>query len=418
MPPFIQLSNPGLTVIDGIKIAFRCLTMEEILASLGIGIDERKVDGSGILKWSKAKHRRLHFTIYPGGRVEIAGSLHKYWKDENYSDFSFHELCECISDLDQKFNINPLQAQIHNLEFGVNISPSFNPFTFCDNIIGYLDGKKTFREMDEEEPVIGFKCERYEYAVKIYDKGLQYQKAVNILRFEQAVTRMRAIHATGIKTLLNLTERAKIESLGPILNQTFADLIIADRVNTAELSKRDLAIYHRGNNSKTWGKMERWERARLKPEFRRIIDTYGGNKWISPTAKMIDEKWRMLLVINSQTANVLTGVKENIQKVNIANVLPDFLNPVEVIDCKRSPSLDNVGECNTPAHPQRFCQSCGRDISQQKKSSVFCSAKYVGEKQAKKCRNTDSNPRNHLIDRDQKRYGAGDNLFDVDGLKL
>jgi hypothetical protein len=399
-------------VIDGVKIAFYCETMENILSSLGIDIDERKLGRAGLLKWSKAKHRHLVFTIYPGGRVVIDGSLHKYWKGENYSDFSFAELCECISHLCQTFQINPLQARIHNLEFGVNIATVFEPFDFCDHVIGYLDGLKPFKEMDEGEPVIGFKCERTEYGVKVYSKERQYIKAANILRFEKAVNRMRAIQAVCIKTLSDLTERAKIEKLGYILNETFADLIIGDEIDTSNLSTNELAVYNRGSNPKAWGKMNRWERFTLKPEFRRIVDAYGKNKWIVPTGKMIDEKWRMLLVINSQTANVLTGVKENIQKDNVTNVLPDLLNPVEKIDCKRSPCLDNMGERNTPGKPQRFCKTCVRDISNQKKGSVFCSAKYVGEKQAKLCRNVDSNPRNNFSNREKKKY-SGLNLFGI-----
>ena len=229
---------------------------------------------------------------------------------------------------------------------------------------------------------------------------------------------MRAIQAVGIKTLADLTERAKIEKLGNILNETFADLIIADHINTSDLSIKELAVYNRGNTPKVWGKMERWERVRMKPEFRRIIDTYGKNKWIAPTAKMIVEKWRMLLVINSQTANILTGVKENTPNANVANVLTDVLNPVKKTDCKRSPPFVKVGERSNPAKPQRFCKTCGRDISHQKEGSVFCSAKYVGEQQAKRCRNNESNPRHHLKERERRRYGSGDNLFDLNSLKI
>ena len=269
--PFVQTSNPGRTVIDGVKIVFTCLMMEKILLSLGINICERKIDGSGVIKWSKAKYRHLVFTIYPAGRVVIDGSLHKYWKDENYSDFSFTELRECIYDLILSFQI-PLTAEIQNIEFGVNITTPFNPFEFCENVIAYWDGKKEFKPMDECSPVIGFECNRYEYCIKVYDKGLQNKKAVNILRFEQATTRMRAIAAAGIRTLLDLTERVKFEKLGVILNKTFSDLIISDSVIVTDLSKRDLAIYNRGEKPKQWGKMERWERVRFKAEFRRIID--------------------------------------------------------------------------------------------------------------------------------------------------
>ena len=335
--PFVQISNPGRTVIDGVKIMFLCVMMEEILSSLGISIYERKIDGTGILKWSKAKHEHLTFILYPAGRVIIEGSLHKYWKGNNSSDFSFVELCECISDICQRFHI-PLNAKLQNVEAAVNISTLCNPFDFCNNVIAYLDGKKPFKDMDEGEPVIGFECERTEYTVKIYDKGLQCGKH-NILRFELSANKMRAVQAASIKTLSDLTERTKIEMLGVILNETFSDLIISDNVNPADLSQRELQIYNRGINPKEWGKMPRWERTRFKKQFRRIIETYGRKQWIAPIAKMIDEKWKELLGTNSQNANVLS----------------DLLSESEKKDCKRSPHFVKEGERSTLDFPQRFC---------------------------------------------------------------
>lgn len=44
------------------------------------------------------------------------------------------------------------------------------------------------------------------------------------------------------------------------------------------------------------------------------------------------------------------------------------------------------------ADKRRYCKCCGRDITHQRKDSVFCSEKYFG-KEAKKCRNKDSNRR-------------------------
>ena len=66
----------------------------------------------------------------------------------------------------------------------------------------------------------------------------------------------------------------------------------------------------------------------------------------------------------------------------------------------------------------QFCITCGRDISSQKKGSKFCSEMLYG-REAKKCRNRDSNPRNNLkmkqdrrIIREQKKY-SGLTLFPV-----
>lgn len=65
---------------------------------------------------------------------------------------------------------------------------------------------------------------------------------------------------------------------------------------------------------------------------------------------------------------------------------------------------------------RRFCQTCGQDISTQKKGSVFCSEKKFGT-EAKKCRNINSNPRNNYRRKEQRIYGGGFLLFDINQLK-
>lgn len=64
---------------------------------------------------------------------------------------------------------------------------------------------------------------------------------------------------------------------------------------------------------------------------------------------------------------------------------------------------ETKGECFVPSNSsaihsltdKRYCLTCGRDITNQKTGSKFCSEKLYG-REAKKCRNMDSNPRNHI----------------------
>jgi hypothetical protein len=111
------------------------------------------------------------------------------------------------------------------------------------------------------------------------------------------------------------------------------------------------------------------------------------------TARLIRDKWQMLLAINNpKSGDVLTDLR---------HIGKGHFNRLDIpLIC---PPLQTTGE--------RFCKSCGRDISNQKKGSVFCSERMFG-KVAKGCRNKDSNPRNNLLYREQKKYG-GFVLFDV-----
>lgn len=50
----------------------------------------------------------------------------------------------------------------------------------------------------------------------------------------------------------------------------------------------------------------------------------------------------------------------------------------------------------TPKTAKRYCLTCKREITHQHPNSRFCSSKYVDEKEAKKCRNQNSNLRTNL----------------------
>jgi hypothetical protein len=63
--------------------------------------------------------------------------------------------------------------------------------------------------------------------------------------------------------------------------------------------------------------------------------------------------------------------------------------------------------------PFRYCRSCGKDITNQHKGSLFCSKKYVGERAAKQCRNSNSNPRNNRRRKIEKIVNRGV-LFDIE----
>jgi hypothetical protein len=91
-----------------------------------------------------------------------------------------------------------------------------------------------------------------------------------------------------------------------------------------------------------------------------------------------------LLQPDPKTLQELTGIV----KTDITEINPLYigLNPVNSIQGEKG---------SAGITPRRYCQTCGRDISDQKDGSKFCSAKIVGYENAHYCRNTASNPRNN-----------------------
>ena len=79
-------------------------------------------------------------------------------------------------------------------------------------------------------------------------------------------------------------------------------------------------------------------------------------------------------------------------------------SPPKGIETPLNKGINNLVKIENERYPQvraervknRQCITCGRDISNQKKGSHFCSEKIWGQS-AKKCRNTDSGRRRNLI---------------------
>jgi hypothetical protein len=388
-------------VIDGVKIIFYSESVVNDLLRLGVEPEAKvKIDSTGEMIFPKfAEYQNLRFKISESKRVEITGSLHKYWKGENYSNFTFSELKRSITDLCLKLNINPLKAYLGGFEFGVNVSPQFNPFEFCENVIAYKN--ESFSKFRANKKIqIGFEAQKQQYSVKVYDKGKQYLKEDNILRFEIKVLKMEFLKRINISRLGDLTKPEVLIQLGELLNEMFGECIVSDKVRTSDLTANESKIYTLCSNPKVWEKFDFRTRYKKRKQFERIIETKGVNKWKGITARMIRDKWNLLYSFNPKSVENLTDLLKG-QKGEFNR-------------------LDKGLIYRTSDLPEkRFCKSCGRDISNQRKGSVFCSQKFVGEQKAKQCRNIDSNPRNiskgrvkeFLKPSLKKRIGSGSPFF-------
>lgn len=121
--------------------------------------------------------------------------------------------------------------------------------------------------------------------------------------------------------------------------------------------------------------MNRSQRCKKKERYKAIIERYSTDQIKETIRQMIVEKWQELL----KSGYILTGIGETQKSYVLTGSIGE----------KRS--LSRIESIVTQ---QRFCLSCGRDISEQKKGSKYCSEKLYG-KSVKSCRNKDSNPRHN-----------------------
>lgn len=361
-------------------------------------IGNYNIDTHEILPYpQKGEWQKFQFIKYNPFIIEITGSIHNYWNNgTNGNDFFINDLFTAIINFCNTLNVNPYHLTIHNLEFGVNIRPQINASAIIKNIICYKN-TLPIKELKTNKYFIEF--EMYEYYFKIYDKGLQslkeWKKDIgNVLRVEIKSMTSGFIEDANIKTLADLLIIDNLQVLGRKINKLFKDLVFDDHtINPDLLSKPDYKNYMKLSNPRTWHKNKDNKTSTIKEQekrFRVIVNKYGTLQLDTTIATLINDKWNELL----------TPIDGTIAAIN------DYLQHCK--DCGNS-YLEYTRKPNNI----RTCLSCGKDISQQHPRTKFCSAKFVGEQQAHKCRNMNSNPRNNYKNGVKRIMAKGATLFDL-----
>jgi len=364
-------------------------------------------------KGTRAKHLTLK-RISPSGRIEIQGSLHYYRHNHNWNDFTYPELVETIDEIASKLEIEPHQAKLANLEFGVNLPLNFDPSDFLKDLILYKD--EPFRRITASSGHKGIcmAATKNNYWIKIYEK----EKQLGILRFEVHYRKMNALNQLGITSLADLRKIDKLALLGKLLLDCWSEVILIELLDLTLLTEPERKQYQRAINPREWLTLNRKQRCDLKRKYHALIDKYarGGRK--KELEQMIRNKWKQLMQ-KGKTGNVLT----DIQSPKTGNILTELKEPAKE-------RFDHLGKGVKCSH-RTLCPITGWDISHQHKGSKFVSAKTVAqhpdlaeelgngrrlyrrkhqdiseaERLAKRVRNKDSNPRNNRLRTVRRKYG-------------
>lgn len=368
------------------------------------GINQRTFIHRGEYQTYRLTVKEIERTSLAGNQsnnfyLTIEGSLHKnYFKGENHSSFTWNNLQDEILNIENGLSINSDFAEIVNIEFGVNIPLPFDVFPFLrKNLISHKGKPFNSYKPDRVGFVLGYVCEHSQYSVKIYDKGKQFNLPDPLLRFELRYTKMQPLKDYGIRVLSDLKDFNKVKRLIELLSNAWENVLIYDNdinLMSDNISKGERDLLRSGQNPKYWEAIKETGTRKFnyqRDKFRKLVSKYGTNLHES---------------ISTQIKNTWDNLFENC--TNLPTVQSSELNKFTVkVKGKNVQSVP----ANTDRE-KRYCKSCGRDISQQRDTSLFCSAKFVGEQSAHKCRNTDSNLRNNLKTKIHRINGRGV-LFDI-----
>jgi len=343
-----------------------------------------------------AKYKGLKFFITQSTKYKnktyysVRGSLHKYFNKgkHNANDFTIDDLQTVINELQQKFNIEPTRATIHNLEFGVNIYTPVPVKEVLKGLVSY--GSYTFGTLKIEGVPVGKVLQKQQTNTKIYDKAKQNQKPINnLLRFEIAVKKMIYLKSYGITTLSDLQDKDKIRPLGALLVSVWNDIIYYDKnINWKQLTEfeRKKILYYA--TPRNWNEFSIKQRYRAKKHFNKLLKEFSTSTTHTKISNLIEQKCKQL------NENICPLINHDLSKKidDISNVKCPQINRYNTqLKCGHfNPQKSQFKKepKNTQKKPLKKCKVCATDISQKKQGTKFCSKKcnnkYHGQKRTQK----------------------------------
>lgn len=402
-------------VIDGLKIFYSITDFEVWKQAVNIelftptDLDTGETKGktrtiNGSMQHTithRGKYETYQLTIKETTKIQISGkrsvsyflvidgSLHKnYFGAANYLPFHWDHLQTEIVKLDTGLHLSG-NADIVNLEIGLNIPLQVPVFAFLKrNLIAYKGHQFNRYNPDKGGLCLGYVCPLSHYSVKIYDKGKQFDLPYNLMRFELRFLKMQTLNERGIKQLSDLTDFERVNDLLSLLISAWDNILLYDssiNLSNPEIKPRDCELLKEGRRPGYWEQLKETNTRQFKykrQKFRELVTRYG-SKWHEKISELIKSEWENLF----KNCPILPSVQNS--------KLSEFTVKVKGKNGQK-----------------RVCPSCGRDISNQDSRSKFCSAKFVGEAAAHRCRNRDSNPRNGFKAKIRRITGRG-LLFDI-----
>ena len=235
--------------------------------------------------------------------LKIKGSLHKnHFNGKNFQPFTWIDLQTQIHHICKTLLIDPNKARISTIEVGVNIVTPFEVKTFLrSNVVNYKGKEFKTYKADRNGFELGLYCDMTQYKVKLYDKGLQNDLPINLMRFEKRFLKMQIPKNKGIIYLSDLLEIQKVKKLKSLIVKAWENVLIYDVENFKELKKilgSDYDLLLNGRNPKYWDGLKDLNRDRYnyqRGKFKDIVLKYG-KKYQTIVLDLIKNEWDRLFI--------------------------------------------------------------------------------------------------------------------------
>ena len=189
-----------------------------------------------------------------GDHLIVRNSLHKFFKGENYSDFTYTEVCNAIDLLFLQLEIKEHEFSVKKLEFGLNVNMNIQVSELLPCLLFYKG--KEFDNLRSKAHKYGVKCFLTEYCVKVYDKVKQVKDKDlisldgNLMRFELQFNVKRKI--PGVSSLKDLKEPENLELLFQECLKALKNIEIKEMSDLSLLKSRDRELLFAGKMKDFW----------------------------------------------------------------------------------------------------------------------------------------------------------------------
>ena len=205
---------------------------------------------------------------------------------------------------------------------------------------------------------------------------------------------MRMLEALGSRWLADWGRLECVESVRHILISKIDEIVFFDfDTKPKRFTDKQLLRWERFSNARYWESLNRKQYYNARTLFSEMSARCNAKDMGLMLKKLVSNKYQELCQSKPQKEERfpldLQGCKQNKSGkfFNLEYVLENV--PLKGLETQG----DKTGEKELENHDnKKRCKICGRDISHQKGNSVFCSERLYG-KEAKRCRNKDSNKR-------------------------
>lgn len=323
----------------------------------------------------KAHYRGLDFIIEPKGKVKIKGSIHKFFNggEHNANRFTYENFLEAVNQL-TSFGVKPDAAILRGFEIGLNIDTTdckIDNKTFLDSILYCRGASRSDMEINGLMGY-GYSYKTTNTKYKFYDKTLQSQlDKIEMLRIETKFKKMRAVENFNIRSLADLMDSNKLSKLIAAKYLKFIDETVFfewDQIKTTrKIPSKYKSKFKDLRNPDWWIKDERSriDRKRNKELLETLIKKYAKRDIKNILKELI--LLELSAFSRSKKCNVYTGF-ENLKNWNNPKVdaQKSVTNTPRIVWCESTDSKE-------VKKGKRYCLSCGKEITHQKKGSKYCS---------------------------------------------